>query len=285
MKKVFYFLFAKSIGFYINILSFLFPKKAIDIAHGYFSQPRKGKFSLETMPKTLKEAKKETFNFGQETIQTYIWHGNETNIFLIHGWESNSSRWKKILPFLKKSGSTIIAIDGPAQGLSSGIEFIIPKYAEVIDLVSKKYPPNYLIGHSMGGQTSLYYQHRFKNPSVQKIVSLGAPCDFIISLKNYTDLIGLNSKMINALKSRYNSLLGYDISLFSSKEFVKNFSAKGLIVHDVEDKVVLFEEGKKIASSWKNAQFIETSGLGHKLHDDGLYDKIADFLMEEGSGL
>jgi hypothetical protein len=30
---------------------------------------------------------------------------------------------EKILPYLKKSGSTIIAIDAPAHGLSSGKEF------------------------------------------------------------------------------------------------------------------------------------------------------------------
>jgi pimeloyl-ACP methyl ester carboxylesterase len=41
---------------------------------------------------------------------------------LVHGWESNASRWENLLPYLKKSGSTI-AIDGPAHGLSSGKEF------------------------------------------------------------------------------------------------------------------------------------------------------------------
>lgn len=37
---------------------------------------------------------------------------------------------------------------------------------------------------------------------------------------------------------------------------------------------------KKIAESWKNVQLIETKGLGHKLHDDELYQKINKFLFE-----
>ena len=45
------------------------------------------------------------------------------------------------------------------------------------------------------------------------------------------------------------------------------------------DRIVLFKEGKKIAQSWKNVQFIETKGLGHKLHDEELYQKIAAFLF------
>jgi hypothetical protein len=40
---------------------------------------------------------------------------------------------EKILPYLKKSGSTIIAIDAP-HGLSGGKEFNIPQYAAYIIL-------------------------------------------------------------------------------------------------------------------------------------------------------
>jgi pimeloyl-ACP methyl ester carboxylesterase len=61
--------------------------------------------------------------------------------------ESNASRWKKKY-LLKKSGSTIIAIDAPAHGLSGG-EFNIPTYAEFIDILFK-IQTKYLIGHSLG---------------------------------------------------------------------------------------------------------------------------------------
>jgi len=280
MRKAFYFLLTKSTGVYINLLSFLYPKKATQMAHGYFSEPRKGKFTTENIPKTLQEAHLETIQYNEDSIQTYIWKGNETVILLIHGWESNSSRWKKMLPYLKKSGSTIIAIDGPAQGLSSGKEFTVPKYAEFIDIAVKKYQPNYIIGHSMGGQTSLYYQYKYQNPSVQKIVILGAPSDFTIILKNFTTLLSLNNKVTRTLEIKYTNLVNQPLDQFSSKEFVSKINVKGLVVHDIDDTVVLFDEGKKIARSWKNVQFIETSGLGHKLHDEDLYRKVYSFLFE-----
>ncbi len=280
MKKTFYFLLTKSIGGYINLISFVFPKKATQIAHAYFSQPRKGKFTLDTLPKTLKEAHSETIRHSENTIQTYIWKGNSTTILLIHGWESNSSRWKKMLPYLKKSGSTIIAIDGPAQGLSSGKEFTVPKYADFINIVVKKYQPNYIIGHSMGGKTSLYYQFKYQNPSVQKMVILGAPSDFTVILKNFTTLLSLNNKVKRDLETKYTHYLNQDLEQFSSKEFVSKIDVKGLLAHDIEDSVVVFDEGKKIEKAWKGVQFIQTKGLGHKLHDDELYRKIAQFLFE-----
>jgi esterase/lipase len=280
MKKTFYFLLTKSIGGYINLMSLLFPTKAIQIAHGYFSEPRKGKLTKDQLPKTLQSAESETIFHEEDIIQTYIWKGNETVILLIHGWESNSSRWKKMLPYLKKSGSTIIAIDGPAQGLSSGKEFTVPKYAEFIDIAVKKIKPNYIIGHSMGGQTSLYYQYKYQNPSVQKMVILGAPSDFTIILKNFTTLLSLNNKVRKALEIKYTSFLNQHLDQFTSKEFVSKINAKGFLAHDIEDTVVLIEEGKKIVESWKDVQFIQTKGLGHKLHDDDLYRKIYKFLFE-----
>ena len=270
----------KSIGIYINLISFIAPKKATQLAHAFFSEPRKGKFTIDTLPKTLKEAQSQIIQHKDDSIQTYIWKGNDTIILLIHGWESNSSRWKKMLPYLKKSGSTIIAIDGPAQGLSSGKEFTVPKYAEFIDIAAKKYKPHYIIGHSMGGKTSLYYQYKYQNPNIQKIVILGAPSDFTIILKNFTTLLSLNSTVTKALKNKYTKHLNLNLDQFASKEFASKINVKGLLAHDVEDTVVLFDEGEKIATSWKDAQFIATKGLGHKLHDDVLYRKVYSFLFE-----
>jgi pimeloyl-ACP methyl ester carboxylesterase len=283
MKKALYFLLTKSIGIYINLISFVFPEKATQIAHGYFSEPRKGKLTKEKLPKTLQSAYSETIVHKDEIIQTYIWKGNETVILLIHGWESNSSRWKKMLPYLKKSGSTIIAIDGPAQGLSSGKEFTVTKYAEFIDIAAKKFKPNYIIGHSLGGKTSLYYQYKYKNPEIQKMVILGAPSDFNIILNNFVKLLSLNSNVTKALENKYTSLLNHNLDLFSAQEFASKIDVKGLLAHDIDDIVVLFKEGKKIANSWKNVQFIETKGLGHKLHDDVLYKKVSHFLFEQNN--
>jgi len=280
MKKAFYFLFTKSIGGYLNLLSFVFPIKATQLAHGFFSEPRKGKLKKDKLPKILKEAQLETIQHRGDSIQTYIWKGNETVILLVHGWESNSSRGKKMLPYLKKTGSTIVAIDGPAQGLSSGKEFSVLKIAEFIDIVAKKHQPYYIIGHSLGGKASLYYQYKYQNPAIQKMVILGAPSDFKIILDNFVALLSLNSKITKALEVQYTTLLNQSLDQFTAQQFASKLDVKGFLAHDINDSIVLFEEGKKIASTWKEVQFIETSGLGHKLHDDALYKKVVQFLFE-----
>ena len=280
MKKLPYFLLTKSIGLYINLLSFVFPKKAAQMAYAFFSEPRTGKLSKNNLPKILQESKTETLQYGAHYFQTYTWEGNDTIILLVHGWESNASRWENMLPYLKKSGSTIIAIDGPAHGLSSGKEFNIPKYAEFIHVAVEKFQPKYLIGHSMGGKTCLYYQSVYQNDKIEKIVVLGSPSDFKIILHNYIVLLSLNYKISKALEDHYLNHFKIKLEYFSGQLFASKLNVKGLIAHDIDDTVVLFEEGKKIASNWKDVQFIETSGLGHSLHDDDLYKKVSQFLFD-----
>jgi pimeloyl-ACP methyl ester carboxylesterase len=280
MKKPLYFLFTKSLGIYLNFLSFIVPEKATQLAYNLFSAPRVGKLNKEALPEILQETEKETHHHNGIDFQTYTWKGNDTIILLAHGWESNASRWGKMLPYLRKSGSTIIAIDAPAHGLSGGTEFNIPRYAAFLDILVQKFKPQYLIGHSLGGKTCLYYHSNYPNNSIEKTVVLGSPSDFKIIISNYIKMLSLNSIIAGGLEAHYLKHFQLKLEHFSGKLFAANIKTKGFIAHDTDDTVVLFEEGKKIASTWKDAVFIETNGLGHSMHSEELYTKISHFLFE-----
>jgi esterase/lipase len=279
MDKTIQFILVKSVGLYINTLSYIAPKKAFALAYKLFSQPRKGKIIEHKISKTLLKAEHVRHKHNEHEFQTYIWKGNDDIILLIHGWESNASRWKKLLSHLKKTGKTIIAIDGPAHGKSSGKEFNVPTYAEFIDVVVQKYNPKIAIGHSIGGNAIAYFQAHY-NHNFEKIVLLGAPSDFKVILNNYIKMLSLNNRihqsLIDYIKKRFN----LTIDEFSASKFLKNSSIEGIVAHDIQDTVVLFEEGKKISKAWEKAQFIETKGLGHSMHDAYLYQNIVDFVQK-----
>ena len=271
---------AKSIGFYINLLSYIAPKKSFAISYKYFSEPRKGKIEIDKIPKTLQKAYQESYTFKEHEIQTYTWRGNKEIILLIHGWESNSYRWNKLLPYLQKTGKTIIAIDAPAHGLSSGKEFNVPLYAEFINQVVLKFNPQIVIGHSIGGNAIAYFQSHYKH-NFKKIILIGAPSDFKIILENYFRILGLNSKTQQQFLVNIKNLFNIVIEDFSTSNFLKNNTLPGIIAHDVIDPIVRFEEGQKIANSWETAKLIETKGLGHSMHDAFLYQTISDFIEKK----
>lgn len=290
MKKIQYYILTKSIGLYLNVLSYINLEAAKNKAYQLFSQPRKGKIQKEKLPKTLQSAAFETFEYHNEKFQAYIWKGtrgaaerseaNEDIILLVHGWESNASRWKKLLNYLKPLGKTIIAIDGPAHGLSEGKEFNAPKFAEYINIVTQKYQPKTIIGHSVGGAAVCFYLNKYKDKTIEKVILLGAPSDFKIIANNFVKLLSLNNRIKYKLEKYYLEKFSIDINEFSAHKFAQNFTQKALIAHDSEDKVVLIDEGRKYADAWKNAIYIETKGLGHSLHDADLYQKIVAFIEQ-----
>jgi hypothetical protein len=279
IKQIFYTIFTKSVGTYINLLSYLAPTKAVQLAYNLFSKPRDGKLQVDQLPTVLQQAQTQTLSFQDQKIQTYTWPGNSHVILLVHGWESNSSRWEKLLPYLTKTGSTIVALDGPAHGLSSGTTFDIPHYAEFLHQVVQHFKPQTLIGHSLGGKTCLYYQSVYQSDDLKKMVILGAPSDFKIILDNYITLLSLNSRILTGLKKYYRDVFQLNTDEFAGQHFAKNILTQGFLAHDEQDQVVLIHEGKKIATSWKNATFITTTGLGHSMHDHNLYEKISQFIQ------
>jgi predicted alpha/beta hydrolase family esterase len=280
MEKIYKFLLTKIIGSYINILSYIAPKKAFKLAYTFFSNPRIGKLKAENLPQFLQDSHQETLQHKEHTIQTYIWKGDTTTILLAHGWESNTARWEKLLPNLIQTGHTIVAVDAPAHGLSSGKEFNVPLYASFLEVVIRKHQPKHIIGHSMGGITATYYQYLYSNHHLEKMVLLGSPSDFSIILENYLKLLSLNHNIRKAFHNYTLERFQIDIDNFSGKEFLKTTQLKGIIIHDTEDTVVRIAEAQKLASTWKSSELITTSGFGHSLRDESINEKIIDFLLE-----
>jgi len=278
MKKIQYFIITKLVGLYINLISFFNPEKAKQIAYTIFSQPRKGKIKNGKLPKTLQSAEQETLNYDGENFQVYTWPGNAEIILLLHGWESNASRWKKLLQYLKPLGKTIIAIDAPAHGQSTGKEFNAPRYAEFIHLLIQKHQPQTLIGHSIGGAAIAFYLNKYPNDQIDKIVLLGAPSSFKKISDNFINLLSLNKKVQNRLEQYYHEKFNIHINDFAGHLFAQNFTQKAIIAHDADDTVIKVEEGRQYAAAWKNAIYIETQGLGHSMHDKALYQQIAEFV-------
>lgn len=280
MKKLSFYIATKTIGIYLNCLSYFNARSARRKAYTLFSSPRKGRLKRERLPHTLLYTFQEIFEYQGEAIQTYLWQGDDTVILLVHGWESNSSRWKKLLVHLKPLGHTIIAVDAPAHGLSGGKEFNAPKYAEFLNVVTQKYAPKVVIGHSIGGAALAFYLNKFKHPAIEKVVLLGAPSEFKILSDNFVSLLSLNHRIKKRLEAYYQHKFHIALDDFAGHKFAANFKQKALIAHDSKDKIVPVTEGRKYAQTWKDAIYIETRGHGHSLHDVKLYQKIIAFIQE-----
>ena len=268
---------ATTYGKWFNFVALFNPPYAGKLAFDTFVKVRKGRVKPEQQP-YLDEARHSVEMVGNSRIQTYQWAGTGPRVLLIHGWESNSYRWHKLIEVLRAADYHVIAFDAPAHGYSSGKILHVPLYSESVEFMVNKFEPKYVIGHSMGGMTALYHAHRHPNESVEKIVTIGSPAEFEAIARSYQQMLGFNDRVLKALDAVIYDEFGYHIHEFSSPEFMRGNPKKGLLLHDRLDPIAPFHASEKVHKAWENSTLIPTEGLGHSMHQEDVNLQIVDFL-------
>lgn len=266
----------KIIGATLNTLSHFSKDLAGKNALRLFRTPFNGQL-LEQDKAFLSTANQEVFYHENAPIQTYHWEGDGPTVCFLHGWESNTARWKTFIKTLHAENCRVIAIDAPAHGGSGGI-FSVSLYASFLEVVTQKWRPEILIGHSLGGSTAAYYQKHYQS-SIKKLALLGTPSELLELTNRFNRLLNLNQKVRESIQERFQRIFGYPMAEFSVKKYARNFKIPGLVIHDEDDDVAPFSDGISIAKNWKSAKFIGTKGLGHSLQDSDLVDQIRNFVF------
>ncbi|MDP5158078.1 MAG: alpha/beta hydrolase [Flaviramulus sp.] len=267
----------KSIGFLLNLSSYISPQLAAKMAIKLFSSPQKGKLKDIDGP-FLKSATHEKLFYKNSSIMTYHWEGNKETVLLVHGWESNAARWEKLIYLLKSLDYNIIALDAPAHGKSGSKVFNAILYSEFINVVAKKFHADIVIGHSVGGMASIFFQHKYQLPSLKKIVLLGAPSNFVGVFDRYSKMMGYNKRIIEAMNQEVLKKFKYLPEYFSTAKFSKEIKSKGLVIHDKKDRIIPFSDALDYAKYYSNAILVKTKGYGHRLKSDEVHNHIIEFL-------
>ncbi len=269
----------KCIGSYYNLISYLSKVQAADKALHLFSKPRNGRKLSEEQREFLGTAFQKEYKFGQHTIMTYRWLGDKPTILLAHGWESNSYRWKNLIDELRKKGHNVVALDAPGHGNSGSRLFNAILYSEFINVVATKFQPEIIIGHSVGGMSTVFFQNKYQLNSVKKLILLGVPSEFTDVLKRYTDMLGYNQRITEQLNLTIIERFGDKLENFSTAKYLEGIDSKGLIIHDEQDAIIPYSDALLIKSSFKNSTLITTKGLGHSLNDESVSNHIYEFIL------
>lgn len=271
-------LIVKVIGRCNNLVSYLSVDKAANNALYLFTKPRSGRKLSEEQYEFLGTAYQKEFKYETHTIMTYRWLGEKSTILLAHGWESNSFRWKNLVTELRKKGHNIIALDAPGHGNSGSRFFNAILYSEFINVVANRFQPEIIIGHSVGGMSTAFFQNKYQLDSVKKIILLGAPSEFTDVLKRYTDMLGYNQRITKQLNLTIVERIGGKPENFSTAKYLEGINSKGLIIHDEHDTIIPYSDALLIKNSFKNSKLITTKGLGHSLNDESVTNHIYEFI-------
>ena len=267
----------KIIGKTINLTSTVAPRFASKKALKLFATPRKGRYT-ENQIKVINDAFFKSFSLNNLSVATYHWNGKGKTILLAHGWESNTARWGGLLEILKAKEFDIIALDGPAHGKSGGKEFNAIFYADFMATVCKVFQPEIIIGHSVGGMSTIFCQYKNQFEFVKKIVTLGAPAHFEGVFSRYRNMMGYNDKVWNHLNNLVYERFGNQVEYYSSAEFSKSITTKSLIIHDKKDLIIPYEDALLLHENFNGSKLISTEGFGHGLKNEIVNNHIIDFI-------
>lgn len=272
-------LLAKIIGFFINIIAFISPSYAARLAIKLFSTPRKGKLTEEAID-FLNTAFQEEVNCDGLPIMTYRWLGRKQTILLVHGWESNSYRWKDLITSLKVMEYNIIALDAPAHGRSGGSTFNAITYSECIYYVAKKFNANIIVAHSLGGMSTILFQHKYQLPTLKEIVLLGAPSNYEDVFKRYTKMMSYNKSLVNSINNFALKQFGNLPEYYNTATFSHSINAKSLIIHDEDDDIIPYGDALNYKEHFKNSNLITTKNQDHSLKSKEVENYILEFISE-----
>ena len=269
----------KIIGSSINFISHISTPFAVHLAFQLFSRPQKGK-AKKMDAEFLSTSIQKELSYQGINIMTYQWVGKKDTILLVHGWESNTSRWKKLIEILKALDYNIITLDAPAHGHSEGALFNAVLYSECIHVVAKKINPTIIIGHSVGGIATIISQHKYNVPSVKKLVLLGAPSNFTGIFDRYKSMMRYNKNVSDGIDQFVLKRFGQLPSYYHIRHFSENIHSQGLVIHDKEDRIIPYNDALDYQKHYRNSILISTSGLGHGLKSKEINTHILDFINQ-----
>ena len=268
----------KLVGMGLNTVGLLSPDKAASKALEIFCTPRKG--SIQSYQKKfLKKFKHIPLDFDGVEVMTYDNGKTGKKVLLCHGWESNSFRWRKLYRALKDTDLNIIMMDAPAHGATGGNTFQALLYGEMINIVAQHYQPETVLGHSVGGYSTIYYTSQYQPAFLKNLIIMASPDRLVDITNRYFKMIGLGNRVGKKYFDLIEERFGQDITFYNASDFAKDIQVKGLIIHDREDDVNLYYEAEAIHANWKDSTLNSTSGLGHSLQSEEVYQMITSAIL------
>jgi len=275
MEKVIIFL----IGNYLNILNAISPKMGGKQAFYIFCFPFKAKINKKQQA-YLDTADQFKLPVDDFEIQCYRWGSGPRKILLVHGWQSNTYRWKKFIETLKMNEFSIYSFDAPGHGNSGSLFSNVPLYEKALSkIVDHIGNPESIISHSIGSFSTLYYMNENPQNVPLKMVSMASPNSANDFVKEYSRILNLSEKTMTNLSAYFQTYASKDISYFSLENLFEKNKTKGLIIHDKSDKVVTSDYAKKMHHLWPQSKLVITDGHGHKLNDDIIVRMVKEFVQ------
>lgn len=249
-------------GFAIG--SRLMPARTLRHAATLFSTPFGSSRlrALATEPDPV--MRREEMIVNHQRIAVYRW-GDPTHqpyVLMAHGWSSFGQRFQPWVPHLRALGYAVVTFDQPAHGRSDGRHCTLPDFVDTINELGRGFGPAALaIGHSLGGAALVLAQDEAWQ--ARKLILLAPAEDMVAATDRFFRMVRLSPRLRGRFFDWHERLTGTHPEQLQVRRHLPMLGQPGLVIHDLDDVDVPWEEGECYARHWPGSRLLTTEGLGH----------------------
>jgi pimeloyl-ACP methyl ester carboxylesterase len=205
-------------------------------------------------------------------------------VLVLHGWTGQGLFMAGFVEPLLAHGFSVIVMDMPAHGGSSGRLLTFPIAIEAVTAVVRGVQPLAgIIAHSFGGSVAAAAMagaiDAYPAVRAKKLVSIAAPAQMHVYGKQFADTLGLTRRGHQAFEDRVMEIAGRPMNSFLGRDFITTSRAEALIIHASDDREIPISDAEDLASAPK-ARLMRVEGLGHRriLVSPEVQQAAADFI-------
>lgn len=250
----------------LKILSKVAPSLAFQQAWRVFCTPRRLP-ARDWEASVLAEARQRTVAYETGPVAVYEWGpAAAPAVVLVHGWELRASFWRAWVGPLLAAGHRVVALDGPAHGASGGQRTTLTDFGgavqTVVDTVGEV---RAIVAYSFGAASVAGMPVRLRDEAaLPRLVLVSAPVSPRAVAQRFVDFLHLPPTMVEQFARHIQQTTGRTADSFGAAVAGPRSGAeKVLVLHDEEDEIVPFAEGRQIVAAWPGAVLHATRGLGH----------------------
>ncbi|WP_233841467.1 alpha/beta hydrolase [Dyella sp. 2HG41-7] len=240
------------------------PTRTVDRAARLFATPFASSRIRANAAKPDSDMQRGELRIRGETITTYVWGDPKTQpyVLLVHGWSSFGLRYLPWIEKLRALGFAVVTFDQPGHGASTGKLCTLPDFIATIRAIGKHFGHAALaIGHSMGGAAVALAQD--ENWSADRLVLIAPAADIEAAANRFMRFVHLGQHLKEPFLTWYHQRTGIHARELQVHHHVPSLGQPGLVVHDLDDHEVPWEEGERYARYWPGSRLLTTQGLGH----------------------
>ena len=252
------------------------------VYHAFFSP---GKYEVKSTDKVVIESGDSVqipFEGGKLAVTTW---GEGPAVLLMHGWGGARAQMTGFVEPLLAAGYRVVAYDQPAHGESDGKLTNLLEIAPTMDLVGQHAGPFHaIVAHSFGTLITSYALVERDFPPPARLVYFGAFNQLLDSLPRFQVQAGLSDEIMDGFRAMLFENFGRGVlEAITNESLVPRIQIPALMFHDITDNVTSVEDSRAVARVWKQAQLIETEGLGHRgaLQSKPIHEQVVKFLKAE----